>query len=395
MTPRGQRTIRNSIAIATEAIIAAALIGAVPATASASLYAVTDAGVAFESTNDGVTWVTKGQIQEPSVVSVSPGLTVGQLFALGASGSLYKSTDAGAAWSAVGNAGASDCVSLAIGRSGALLALTRSGDVLCSNDAGASWSRESNAGASDCVAIAVGGKIGGGDTLFVATSSGDIARLPNGTVWTTIGTTSFTPVVDLLWISSTLYALTDAGETLRSSNTGATWSAIGTISQVGMRDLAYVGGKFKAISKEGEVYESATGASWSSSWIGTTNQVFTVAFAPGVPEFLTGVESPSLPTASALRAWPNPFTERVEFRFDGAASVSGRAGDARDAAVEIFDTAGRRVASTIARIPAAAAKFSASWDGRLADGRRAPSGVYIARVQVGLFNDATRIVLLR
>jgi hypothetical protein len=208
--------------------------------------------------------------------------------------------------------------------------------------------------------------------------------LPSGATWTNVGSTGYMPIVDLLWIAKTLYALTDAGEVLRSQNNGATWSAIGTISQVGMRDLAFVGGAFKAISKEGEVYESATGASWSSEWIGTTGQVFTVAFAPGVPEFQTGVEGPIPGTPRlAFSAWPNPFVERVEFRLS-------REGVAGDATVEVFDAAGRSV--TRARFATAAGSdaVTAAWDGG-----RSSSGVYFARVQSGTFRDTVRIVLLR
>src|SRR5262245_2185004 len=278
----------------------------------AALYAVTNAGTVFESTNDGIAWSAKGSIAEPDVVSLTPGLTAGTLFALGETGTVYASASSGASWSAVGSVGASDCVAIALARSGALVALTRSGDVSRSANNGATWTRESNVGASGCVAVTVGGKVGASDTLFVATSSGDVSRLPSGTSWSTVGTTSFTPVVDLLWISATLYAMTNAGEIVKSTNAGTAWSAIGAISQVGMRDMAYVGGKFKAITQEGEVYESATGASWSSSWIGATNQVFTVAFAPGVPEFRTGVGGSSLP-AFVLQARPSVFHDQVDF----------------------------------------------------------------------------------
>lgn len=349
--------------------------------ARATLYASTETGLLFQSTNDGVTWTAKGAIPEPEVAGLAPGLTVGTLFAVGRTGSVYRSTDGGTGWVAVGNAGASDCVAIEIARSGALLALTTSGDLSRSTDGGASWTRESNAGASDCAALAVGGKVGGSDTLFAATASGDVARLPSGTAWSTVGSTGFTPAVDLLWVSATLYALTDAGEVLRSTNAAATWSAVGAISQVGMRGLAFSGGKFKAISKEGEVYESVSGASWSSTWIGTTNQVFTTALAPGVPEFLTGIGEPPA-IALGFQARPNVFSERVAF------VVSGALGDAE---IRVFDAAGRLVAERRA-VPSGP---SPAWDGRLPDGMRAASGVYFARADAGLFTETVRLVLIR
>ncbi|MFN0151567.1 MAG: T9SS type A sorting domain-containing protein [bacterium] len=358
----------------------------VPLSSHAALYAVVGSGVVFESANDGVTWVVRGNIPEPEVVALSPGLASGTLFALGETGTVYRSPNGGASWAAVGAVTASDCVSLAIARSGALLALTRSGDVHRSSDDGASWSRESNAGASDCAAIAVGGKTGASDTLFIATASGDIARLPSGTAWTTIGTTSFTPVVDLLWVSSTLYALTDAGEILRSSNAGATWSAIGTISQVGMRDLAYVGGKFKAMSREGEVYESADGSAWSDWWVGTTNQVFAVALAPGAPEFQTGVGDGAAPNPQlAFRAYPNPFTSELRFSL---ASADGAKDDAR-AEIAVYDAAGRLVARPFS------GALNSLPQNLVWRADAAGSGVYFVRVRSDRFAETQRLVKLR
>jgi len=366
---------------------------AAPSIASAALYAVTDAGTVFESSNEGVAWSVKGQIAEPDVVSLSPGLTLGQLFALGKTGSLYRSVDAGATWTAVGNAGASDCAGLAIARSGALLALTQSGDLARSSDGGATWAVTSSVGASDCAALAVGGKVGALDTLFVVTSSGDVAMSATGASWTNVGSTGYTPVVDILWIRKTLYAMTDAGEVLQSSSNGMGWSAIGTISQVGMRDLAHVGGKFRAITREGEVYESATGASWSASWIGTTNQVFTVAFAPGVPEFATGVDGPGTPLRQlALTAYPNPFTDRVVFRLADASLPLDFTG--LDP-IEIFDASGRLTArvgiSTVNRSEAVVA----SWDGRSGGDASVSAGTYFARANWGGSFVTVRLVHVR
>ncbi|NNE07906.1 MAG: hypothetical protein HKN20_05020, partial [Gemmatimonadetes bacterium] len=121
------------------------------------------------------------------------------MFVLGRSGDLRRSIDGGGNWILQGNAGASDCADLAVGRSGDLFVLTETGDLLRSIDNGSSWTAESNAGFSDGVALTVGGGSGFGDTLYAATSTGDIARIPPGGSWAVVGNTSFTPIVDLLW----------------------------------------------------------------------------------------------------------------------------------------------------------------------------------------------------
>lgn len=364
-------------------VVTVAMSTAATAVVRAALYAATDAGLLFESMDDGPTWTLKGSLAEPEVVALSPGLASGTLYALGRAGSLHRSTSAGAAWSAVGNAGASDCVSLATARDGALLALTQSGDVSRSSDGGATWARESNVGASDCAALVVGGGAVASDTLFVATSSGDVTRSPGTTTWTRVGSTSFTPIVDLLWFGAALYALTDAGEVLRSTDAGVAWTAIGTISQVGMRDLAFVAASFKAISREGEVFESASGASWSANAIGTTNQVFTVAFSPGVPEFLTGIGG-AAPAPFTFEIRPSVFRDHASFLLSGAPQE-------RTAEIEVFDTSGRRMA----RLRTLVGGPPAEWDGRLPDGTRAASGVYFARVTSGSWRDTARLVLVR
>jgi len=76
------------------------------------------------------------------------------------------------------------------------------------------------------------------------------------------------------------------------------------------------------------------------------------------------------PLAVALApAAPNPFSSTT--RLDWSLARAG------DVDVTVFDLAGRRVA-TVFRGAAAAGVHSSTWDGRLADGRMAPAGVYRA-----------------
>jgi len=89
--------------------------------------------------------------------------------------------------------------------------------------------------------------------------------------------------------------------------------------------------------------------------------------------------------AVAVSAAPNPFNPAVE--------ISAVADDGA-VAVEIYDTRGRRIAAmtpTFAR-----GSWRATWDGRDASGRAAPSGSYLARVRDGAGATAScKIVLAR
>ena len=72
---------------------------------------------------------------------------------------------------------------------------------------------------------------------------------------------------------------------------------------------------------------------------------------------------------------PNPFDPAR-----GAASVRFALAAAGNARVEVFDPAGRRVA-TLLQGPLPAGEQLARWSGAGDDGARAPSGLYFVRVE--------------
>jgi hypothetical protein len=79
-----------------------------------------------------------------------------------------------------------------------------------------------------------------------------------------------------------------------------------------------------------------------------------------------------VPGATALRfeIGPNPFVERIGFRWNAPA------GPAR---LAIHDLGGRRMRSL--QPVAEAGELTAVWDGRDEQGRVAPAGVYLARLR--------------
>jgi flagellar hook assembly protein FlgD len=65
------------------------------------------------------------------------------------------------------------------------------------------------------------------------------------------------------------------------------------------------------------------------------------------------------------------------------------------ATLEVFDVEGRRVTTLLDEIIDAGA-HTATWNGRDANGRSQPSGVYFCRLMVGSeAADARRIILLK
>ena len=91
-------------------------------------------------------------------------------------------------------------------------------------------------------------------------------------------------------------------------------------------------------------------------------------------------------TTALGAAYPNPFSASmtIEYRLNASKPVS----------LTVFDMLGRRV-RTLSEGPAQPGVYTATWDGRNADGTPASSGVYVVRMQAGSFVATRRIVLVR
>lgn len=102
---------------------------------------------------------------------------------------------------------------------------------------------------------------------------------------------------------------------------------------------------------------------------------------PGLADFLLALADAD-PRALAFEAWPNPSRGAVRFSRPGAATAT----------LDVFDAAGRRVATLE---PLAAGSVTTwAWDGRGADGRPVAPGVLFARLREAGAR-ATRIVVAR
>lgn len=104
---------------------------------------------------------------------------------------------------------------------------------------------------------------------------------------------------------------------------------------------------------------------------------------------LTGVEDHdgSPPLASALLgASPNPFSPNTRIRY--------RLASAQNATLRIFDVAGRLIRSLDSQ-PLLAGVHEIGWDGTDGRGRRAATGVYIARLNAPDRSQSMRIILVR
>ena len=116
--------------------------------------------------------------------------------------------------------------------------------------------------------------------------------------------------------------------------------------------------------------------------------IIVAALQPGyqVP-VAQGPEGRNGPTEFLLfQNWPNPFnaSTRICFRLPDPGPVS----------TEIFNAAGQRVRHLTDRwYPAG--EHAVTWDGRDRDGRRAASGIYFCRLDVGRYRQTIKMMLIR
>jgi len=101
----------------------------------------------------------------------------------------------------------------------------------------------------------------------------------------------------------------------------------------------------------------------------------------------TGVEDGVLHAAFALRQnAPNPFREGTAIAFQLPQSEKAR--------IEVFDVAGRRVATVLDReLPAGI--HTAVWDGRDAGGNEVSAGIYFYRLEAGLNEGLRKMILIK
>lgn len=115
-----------------------------------------------------------------------------------------------------------------------------------------------------------------------------------------------------------------------------------------------------------------------------------------VLDYLTGLPTAtgvggSTPRATTLRASPNPFADETVLVLSGPFAGGKSAGDAP--VLDIYDLRGR----TVRTLPlgASAGAFAGRWDGRDAEGRRLPAGVYFAAPDGRAAGNALKIVRIR
>jgi hypothetical protein len=95
---------------------------------------------------------------------------------------------------------------------------------------------------------------------------------------------------------------------------------------------------------------------------------------------------PEIPENRALKAWPNPFASEVtiHFRLDREYNVR----------LDVFDVSGRRIRTLLDGKPGIGDQ-EVSWDGRCANQKPSPPGVYCIRMTTGGYTETVKTMLIR
>jgi len=108
------------------------------------------------------------------------------------------------------------------------------------------------------------------------------------------------------------------------------------------------------------------------------------------PPLLAGVKDAGRPIGAALKlaldVRPNPLRNRAAIAY--AVPVAGRVG------ISVYDAAGR-VVRDLAGGSMAAGRYSATWDGRAADGKLVPEGVYFCKLATPAGTRQQKLIVAR
>lgn len=307
---------------------------------------------------------------------------------------VYRSTDHGDHWVASGLQ--SHGVYRLRNLSDGLYAGLYEGQIWRSTDGGLGWTQRGD----DLPRRNVAGIERLGSAIFVALDEEGVMMLPDaGSTWQTASTgLPGTGLLDLAVSNGNLLVATTGGGVYRWVPASSSWVASG-LDGHNVLGLGSTGAGLFA-SDYGTVWSSTDGGlTWSDQSEGVPlhhaprafamagASVFTAIEGAGVYRMggVTTVPGPDARLAGrALAVHPNPSRQgmRVVFRAPSLGPVR----------LEVIDAAGRRV-STLVSGTLPRGVYERAWDGRDAQGRDVPAGVYLMRLSAGGQVTTTKLAI--
>jgi len=214
--------------------------------ATGDIFAGTEGGGVFRSTNNGNSWMSINVgLTDPDVQSLVINNS-GHIFAGTENSGIFRSKDNGNSWTLV-NGGLTDFTvrALAINSAGRIFAGTYDG-VFCSDNNGDSWMRCGNNMIPEVEALAINSA---GHIFAGSYRDGVFRSTNNGNSWTRINTGLKNTSVNTIAInvSDHVFVGTDGGGVFRSTNNGDSWTQVNN----GLTELVV---ESIAINKSGAIF---------------------------------------------------------------------------------------------------------------------------------------------
>jgi hypothetical protein len=355
------------------------------------LFAGTDVGGVFHSTNNGFNWIagnsglTSTDVYALAVIGTN-------LFAGTGLGGVFRSTNNGTNWTETGLTGVRD---LAVSSTN-LFVGTGHGVFLSTNN-GTSWTDVSSGLTNtDVWALVVNGT-----NLFAGTHGGVFRSTNNGTNWTAAGLTNL-----LIWtfaVSDTnLFAGAYSGVFL-STNNGTSWTEVNSgLTNSFVNTLVVYSTNLFAGTYGGVFLSSNNGTSWTdvSSGLTNTDVIALVVYGANLfagtvgnevsvwrrplSEMITSVEGPSkyLPTRFALsQNHPNPFNPSTKIKYSVPQTSQVQ--------IKVYDVLGNEI-ETLINEEKPAGTYEVTW---YAEYLR--SGVYFYQLRSDSFVETKKMILMK
>ena len=240
--------------------------------ATQDIFAGTNGGGVFRSTNNGDSWMAVNTGLTNTFVFALAINASGHLFAGTSAGGVFRSTNNGDSWMAVNTGLTSTNIrALTINASGHIFVGT-SGGVFRSTNNGDSWMAV-NTGLTRTVVRALA--INSSGHIFAGTEGGVFRSTNNGDSWTAVNTGLTSTFVFALAINSSghIFAGTDAGGVFRSTNNGDSWMATGLTNTDGDALAINSSGHIFAGTDDGVFRSTNNGDSWMAVNTGLTRTV--------------------------------------------------------------------------------------------------------------------------
>jgi photosystem II stability/assembly factor-like uncharacterized protein len=267
------------------------------------LYATTEGGGLFRSTNDGDAWTSMGANLPTTYINTFCAL--GSDIFIGTQSGLYRSSNNGGSWSLV-NTGATGTYFSSVVISHSIIAASAGNELYVSTNKGTSWTSAN----SDLAGAYISTLTIDGSTMYAGSSSSLYRSTNNGAQWNKIGSTMLN--IECVFANSgAIYVGSLGSGVYRSTDGGVNFSKISEgMSSNNIRTITEFGGTLFAGDYVDGIYRSITnGNSWNISNKGLQEQkVSTLAIlqnAQGASTIFAGAASVSSLSNSLMRSTDN------------------------------------------------------------------------------------------